>query len=121
MCFCEVCCGEVPAPAARPKAAKKEKKEPTESPKRQTTTIRERLERCQKSCSMVEVNRVRLPDGSIVDGRGRFVATLPISYGEACDAVGASPSDGYRLELDWEHADKLARFATGRDFDGEAA
>lgn len=120
MCFCEVCCGDAPAPAAIPKAGKKEAKEPTAAPKRQTTTIRERLERCEKTCSMVEVNRVRLPDGSVVDGRGRFVATLPITCRQACEVTGTSRDESGRLELDWEQADKLSRFATGRDVDGEA-
>jgi hypothetical protein len=72
MCYCDECRGEV-----EPQPKKREKKKDKQEPRlrRSTASIRERIARCRKTSSIVEFNQVRLPDGTIVDGRGRFIAT----------------------------------------------
>lgn len=118
MCFCDECRGEVESlPKTREKRVPKKKQSEREqqAPSRPVTSIRERIEKCRKTSTIVEVNQVRLPDGTVVDGRGRFVATIALEYAAACEFAGQSPDDARQLVVDWETADALVKHARGDD------
>jgi hypothetical protein len=120
MCFCDECRGAVQPPGQK-KAPKKPKDAQPASVARAQTSIRDRLEACGESCVIVQVKRVQLPDGTVIDGRGRFDGKLNLSFAEACEYLGLAPEGRWQLELTGEQATALEDFARPDDGEGEAA
>ena len=119
MCFCPECRGQI-EPSPKSKAQKQPSTKNLVLKPRSVTTIRQRLEACGESCSIVQVNRVQLPDGTVIDGRGRFAGNLDLSFREACEFLGLSPDGRWQIELSGVEVTKLEEFARGDD-SGEAA
>lgn len=114
MCFCPVCCGEAePLPASKKPKKKTEEKKPSR-PRDTKTTIRERLEQCGNSCSIVEVRRIELPDGTVVDGRAKFEGKLQLPIADACEHFGVSADAYWELDLRGEEVTELEELSGQR-------
>lgn len=113
LCMCLICLGEAEPPPSPPKP-KKPADENRPLRRDAKTTIRQRLEQCGKSCSIVQVRRVRLPDGSVVDGSSKFEGKLELSIREVCDHVGADPDTYWELELLGEEVTELEELSGQR-------
>ncbi len=124
MCFCEECRNEpVERPRKKPVKKTKEEREAEKSRKEEQApkkpgrrtysrrTIRERVEQCDSTCSIVNVQLVQLPDGTVVDGRGKFGGTLNLPYSEACKFLGVSHEDHWQLEVDGPTTTELEDYA----------
>ena len=111
--MCLICLGEAEPPPSPPKP-KKPADENRPLRRDAKTTIRQRLEQCGKSCSIVQVRRVRLPDGSVVDGSSKFEGKLELSIREVCDHVGADPDTYWELELLGEEVTELEELSGQR-------
>ncbi|ADB14991.1 hypothetical protein Psta_0300 [Pirellula staleyi DSM 6068] len=104
-CFCEECRGErAPSPVAS------KPRKPSSQPaarRREAKTIRERIAACKTTCSIVEVEQLQLPDGSVVDGKGRYGGKLEIPYAEVREYIGAENDKRSALEVDPYTLDEL--------------
>lgn len=110
MCFCGECCGEAVPPASRrpPQApASPDRVRRRHEPK----SIRQRVEACEGTCSIVQVQRVQLPDGVVIDGRSRFDGNVNLSFQEACEYLGLSFENRWQIELDGPTATDLEEYA----------
>jgi len=119
MCFCAQCCGEV-EPPSKARFPKKPRAKSAQ-PRRERKTIRERLAECGQSCTVVRVKRVRLPDGSIVDGKGRFEGKFEIPFREVCEFLEINPEGQWQLEVDGRTVTEVEEFVKQRDAAREAA
>jgi hypothetical protein len=118
MCFCIECRGEEePRPKQRPKrkpvakSSEGEAAQVSPKPKPVAATIRERLEKCERESSIVKVQLVQLPDGTIVDGRGQYEGKLSLSIAEACEFLGLDAADRWKLDLDGPTVTELEEYA----------
>lgn len=112
-CFCEECRGDVPL-APRPKREQKEKTEGTGRRRSLGVTIRQRLQDCGRTCNIVQVRQIELPNGLLVDGPAKFNGTLKLSLREACEFLGVSPEDCWQLELSGPEVTALEEYAANR-------
>lgn len=128
MCFCDECRGDQePRPKQRP--AKNNAKKPSASevaeaivrPARVALTIGERVDRCESESSIVKVQLVQLPDGTVVDGRGKYEGKLGLSVREACEYLGIDPSELWQLELDGPTVTELEEYTRSLAAAREAA
>jgi hypothetical protein len=119
MCFCPECRGEV-EPAAKQNSKKQVGTTQQVRKPGVPTSIGQRVEMCGESCSIVRVERVQLPDGTVVDGRGRFEAKLKMSFRKACELLDLSPDGRWQIELSGVEAAELEEIARRYDA-GEAA
>lgn len=119
MCFCDECRGDAPIPPNSSSPKKKERKNPSRK-KAIAATIRQRLEQCGNRCTIVQVERIQLSDGTLVDGKARFNGQLNLSFQEACDYLGLS-LDRWQIELSGPEATALEELAQQRQDAGRAA
>ena len=120
MCFCGECCGEVVPPASRRRLKVAGSPERVRQ-RHEAKSIRQRVEACEATCSIVEVQRVQLPDGVVVDGRGRFEGNVSLSFQEVCDHLGLSSENRWQIELDGAETTDLEEYAKERNGTGEVA
>lgn len=82
-CFCEVCRGE--------EAARK--------PRREFSTLRERIAQCKSSSTFVRVPSFFDENMQVVDGKPAFMGKLEVPFADACEAFGVSPDEVHELCL----------------------
>jgi len=110
MCFCSECRGVVEPPAKR-QAIRKKERASSVTPNRELKTIRQRLEQCGQSCSVVQVSRVQLNDGTIVDGKGKYAGKIEIPFRDVCEYFENDPNSTWQLNLAGEEVTELERVA----------
>jgi hypothetical protein len=120
MCFCDECRGEAEAKATK-QAREKPSASSTLRRPRLAKTIRQRLEQCGKSCTIVSVSRVQLSDGTIVDGKAKYDGKLELSFQEACEFLGLSGDGRWQIELEGQDVTALEEYAASRKLSQEAA
>jgi hypothetical protein len=119
MCFCPECRGDV-EPASRRTTSKQAGATERVGKLIVPTSIGQRLQACGENCNIIKVERVQLPDGTVIDGRGRFDAKLDLSFRKACEYLGLSPDGRWQIELSGVEAAELEEFARREEL-GEAA
>ena len=120
MCFCEECRGEV-EPAPKPCPAKKQGGDATARKRHELKTIRERIEQCEQTCVVLQVQQVELPDGLVIDGRARFKCAIALPFTAVCEFFDVSRSNLWEIQVRGEEVTALEEYEAESGFGRGAA
>lgn len=89
-CFCEECHGDQPVQPPKRKTSSTASKE-RKPRRRELKTIRLRIAECKTECSIVEVPKIELSDGSVIEGKGTYLGKLELPFSEVEKYIEAAP------------------------------